>query len=293
VIFKNLTILNLRHNNIHSMKLNQFLPELKILDLSSNNFCLSRELEFYQFQVYKDKTCLILANRNQCLMNNPRYNSTYKNYLCDTLSIFEYCVKKLDFSFLTIFDCNHEGTTSFLEEIKLNRCVQTSLKYLNLSSCNVTTLRLNNFLNNNNKLLSLKSLCLKSNNLGDDFLDNMLNNQTFKSLENLEQVDLTENNISKISSFDTVFKIFSEKNHVKKIKLSFNEIEILFNNYILIINNCSEVNDDSDLLAFKKFLFHIKLITKKSVNIIFSKRYQENVQLYLKTKQLDKIFLFE
>ncbi len=292
IIFNKITYLNLKHNNLNSIKLLNYLPELKILDISCNNFTISREIQFYQ-QFY-DKKCLILANKNQCLMNKSQFTENYKKYLADYLREMEYGLKKIDFSLLNVFDNldNQNMGSNYLEGITMSQHVQTSLKRLNLSNCCLNSNILEKFLGNNNCLINLKVLCLRGNNLSDEILDSFLDKEEFLRLENLEQIDLSENMITKISSFDLISNIFMGKNHIKCIKLSFNEVENILNTFVMVLKNIKS-QDDYDLLVFKKLFRKFKSISKKNFSIVLSKRYEENFRNFFREKQLDKIFSLE
>lgn len=292
-MFPSLQIISLRHNNLFSIGLNQYFPNLKVLDLSSNNFCSASDV--IRYQSFYQKKCLILSNKNQYLSSNPKLFEDYIAYLKDILSEFDYEIRKLDFSYLNIdFDYKDDPfKENFLNSLIVNKNIQYNVKKLNFSFCNVTTSILSSFFNNNTKLINLKVLNLRNNNISDDFLANfLLPNENFRSLENLEFLDLSENHINRIQTLNSIFIILNEKNHIKKIKLNFNEIEILINNYVLVLNTNSDIVDE-DLDVLKKFLGDIKLIPKRSVSLIFSKLIENNVTEYFKKTGLDKIFTFE
>ena len=118
------------------------------------------------------------------------------------------------------------------------------------------------------------------------FLDFLCN------LENLEYIDLSDNNIHKIQSLNKIYILLNVKKHLKKLKLSFNELEILLNNYILLINVNNNVTDD-EIDYLRKFLWDMKQINKKSVRIVFSKLIECNVADILKKNNLDKTLVFE
>ena len=146
---------------------------------------------------------------------------------------------------------------------------------------------------NNNRLINLKKVCLRRNNLNDDFFECLINNEIYKTLENLEEIDLTENLIKNTSSLDKILKIFRDNNKIKKIKLSLNEIELNLNNLILNNENKQLEDYDSEFRLLNTCMTFLKIYSKKTFTIFISRVYYKNLIGYLENKQVDKIIVFE
>jgi len=295
IIFENLELLNLKQNNLYMVKLNSYFPNIKYFDLSSNNFCLPNNIISYQ-SLY-NKKCLITANKNQYLIINKNLYQEYIDYLINTLIEYNYNISKLDLSFMNIENEdteleNDNERSNLIEKLVINKNIQFNFKKLNLSNGNICSKKLLTFFTLNTKLINLKILILRNNKISDDIFDYLIKETSFCNLENLEYIDLSDNNINKIQSLGKIYILLNGKKHLKKLKLSFNELEILLNNYILLLNvNNSVTDDEIDIL--RKFLWDMKQIVKKSVCIVFSKLIESNVADILKKNNLDKTLVFE
>ena len=293
IIFNELLSLNLGQNNLYSIKIKNYLPELKLLNISNNNICLIHEIEEYRNIIFSEKSCLILANNNQCMMNNPDFTIKYLRYLSEKFSNMDYCMKNLDLSFLTIFENRNSYNSNFFETLMINKDIQFSILNLNLSFSNIYQITLNNLFLNNNRLINLKKVCLRRNNLNDDFFECLINNEIYKTLLNLEEIDLTENLIKNTSSLDKIKQIFQDNNKIKKIKLNFNEIE--FNLNELILNYENKNLKDDDVLLVNRFIqcLRLQISNKKILTIFISRVYYKNLIGFVENKQLDKNIVFE
>ena len=296
LIFQNVLNLNLQHNNIYSIKINQYLPELKILDISSNDICQTREIELYK-NFYGNK-CLILANRNQCMMNNLKFTNNYIKYLAEMLELLEINIKRLDLSFLGIYDKQDNYFANTIESLIINQTVQISIKKLIFSYSNINQKTLDFWFSKNTKFINLKKICLKSNHLNDNFIESLIFKDIYKNLDNLESIDLTENLIANISSLDNIWNLFNQKNKINSINLSLNDIETLLNKLIIIflikdnINNV--VDDESEMGTFMKFNNKMKNINfTRSFKIILSKKFEENFLKFIEFNGFKNIFFFE
>ena len=288
-IFNKLEVLNLKHNNIYSIKINRYFPNIKYLDLSSNNFSLYNDLISYQS--FYEKDSLIIASRNLFLFSNSKLLKHYVNYLNSVLVEYEYKLTKLDLSYLNNFNDEQKESSNFLDEIKINKKIQYSIKKINLSCNKVFSRTLTCFFSNNQKLMNLKALILRNNNIEDDFLKNFLFDNNLKALTNLEYLDLSQNCLSSLESLMTIYNILKGNKQLKIIKLNLNELEILFNNYILLIVSESQLLDP-ELDLMRKFICSIKQLTKKSLSIVFSSQIERNIIDFLKKNGLDHIFSF-
>ena len=209
--FKKLKIFNLQKNNIYKFEIPlEKLPELKLLDLSSNNIMTAGIME----NMIKAKDKLILFNDNLFITNNINNNDIYIDYLNKTLPNLEFGVKVLHLGFT--YDKEKQES---LEKLKLSPSIKISLIKLDLSFCGITTNILFNFLKNNFGLFSLKNLKLKYNNFDSTIFKVFLSDEIL--LENLKAIDLSENVIP-CKEYDenvNLVKFIEKYKNLEQIKL--------------------------------------------------------------------------
>ena len=107
LIFKKLKIFNLHKNEIYlfDANLNRF-PELKMLDLSSNNIITKTMMEDF----IKDKNKLFLFNDNIFITNIEKNNKEYIKYLNKQLPKVDFEIKNLHLRFIfTYYEENEQN----------------------------------------------------------------------------------------------------------------------------------------------------------------------------------------
>ena len=209
--FKKLKVFNLYKNNIYKfhISLNR-MPELKLLDLSSNSMLTGTTME----NMIKEKDKLVLFNDNIFITNNFNNNNKYIDYLNKTLPHFDFGIKVLHLGFT--YDKETQENLGFL---KLSPVLNISLIKLDLSFCGITNDVLIKFLKNNYGLFSLKSLNLKFNNLDSNIFSKFVDEGIF--LEKLSDLDLSENVLicKKYEENVSLIKFIEKFKSLEKIKL--------------------------------------------------------------------------
>ena len=184
--FKKLKVFNLYKNNIYKFHfLLDRMPELKLLDLSSNSLLTGTTME----GMIKEKDKLVLFNDNIFITNNFNNNSKYIDYLNEALPHFDFGIKVLHLGFT--YD---KETQENLGLLKLSPVLNISLIKLDLSFCGITNDVMIKFLKNNYGFFSLKSLNLKFNNLDSNIFSKFVDEGIL--LETLRDLDLSENELS-------------------------------------------------------------------------------------------------
>ena len=219
LIFKKLKIFNLHKNEIYlfDANLNRF-PELKMLDLSSNNIITKTMMEDF----IKDKNKLFLFNDNIFITNIEKNNKEYIKYLNKQLPKVDFEIKNLHLRFIfTYYEENEQNQKieKHLEELRLSPIMKISLVKLDLSFCGLTTNVLITLLKNNVGLLNLQKLNLKFNNIDNKVFENLLSNDIL--MEELKSIDLSENDII-CKEYDenlALVKFIQKNKNLEQIKL--------------------------------------------------------------------------
>ena len=274
----NLLQLDLSHNKLNSIGINDFFPNLKLLNISSNNFTCFNEI--YNYINFYQTNCLIIANKNQFLINNSKINKYYNDYLMVLLNESQNIpINKLDLSFLRIINPN-----SFLIKLRINSLVY-KIRDLNIS---FTFLSLNeiDLLFKNNNFFNLKNLHLNNNKLTDEIFQSLLK----LNLPNLQYINLNENIIKEISSLLNISVLFDNFKNLQKLSLKHNKIEDILSSVLSKLDQGIQFNN---LNLIYQFIENMKNIKIKRFHLIFSKSVANDFVIFIKNKKLDKIIIFE
>ena len=209
--FEKLKTFNLHKNNIYKFEISlERMPELKLLDLSSNNILTGTIME----NMIGTKQTLILFNDNIFITNNFNNNDKYIEYLNNKLPHLDYGIKVLHLGFT--YD---KAKKELLKELKLSPSLKISLIKLDLSFCGITSEILIEFFKSNYGLFSLKKLNLKYNNLNSKIFAKFVDEDI--SLENLSVLDLSENEIDCSEYEDNIglIKFIEKYNNLEQLKL--------------------------------------------------------------------------
>jgi hypothetical protein len=253
-IFKALQYLDFSKNNIFHFPKSNFkvLPELKVLDLTDNNF--SNQMFFGDA---KERALIVLLNNNMFLTNNTTNSELYRKYLDELLPKFKYKIKKLCLSFL--YD---EESFNQLIELRISPMVKISLIKLDLSYCALTNEITCKFLQNNFGLLNLKKLNLNNNLITLKIFDLMT--EIDISLENLNSIDLSMNEINSLKLEDYKQIALFILSHPKLKKLKFQETKFCQELLVIYLNEetkdkCEKINNE---LIKKDFKFVVETENK-------------------------------
>ena len=252
--FKKLKIFNLNKNCIYKFEISlERMPELKLLDLSSNNILTGTTME----NMIKSKGKLILFNDNIFITNNYKNNNKYIDYLNNQLPNLDFGVKVLHLGFT--YDKEKQY---LLEKLTISPSMKISLIKLDLSFCGLTTDILVKFLKKNFGLFSLKNLKLKYNNIDSSIFEKLLSDDIL--MEKLNIIDLSENEI-KCQKFEESFAL------VKFIEKNQNLEQIKFMNSFFIDNWTTNIAPDLDIdEKFKKLYLELnKKLKLENRNFIF------------------------
>ena len=174
------------------------------------------------------------------------------------------------------------GQTSFLRIIKMQNCqltdkdfniffsylikktyLQDSLQYLGFSENQLTYINLKQFVLKGGNMKNLQYFDLNKNNIYEFVTDN------FKALPALKVLDLTDNNISNYSFFETVYS-----KHKKKVMPCI----------VLLCNNLFVSNNKENNKKYRKYIYDCLpsfkyKIKKVNLSLLFNK--DNNEELYL------------
>ena len=209
--FKKLKFFNLYKNNIYKFDISlEKMPELKLLDLSSNSILTSTIMD----KMIKTKDKLILFNDNIFITNNFNNNSKYIEYLNKQLSNLDFGIKVLHLGFT--YDKEQEY---LLEKLRLSPSTKISLIKLDLSFCGITNNVLINFFKNNDGLFSLKKFNFKYNNIDSSIFAKFVSEDI--SLERLNVLDFSENDLPCKEYEESVglIKFIEKYNNLEQLKL--------------------------------------------------------------------------
>lgn len=224
--FKSLKELSFEGNNIYEIsKENFFLfPNLKIMNLCNNNFSSFTYLDLI-IEKNKTKKCFLLFAGNICLVNNKAHNYDYFNYLNKTIVSFDYPLKKLSLAYM--FNCD--------ERIKLMDtvlCPYSSLylQRLNLSNCYLLGETIISFMKNNGGLINLTHLVLNNNKLRIDFFT-LMNNENTRPIR-LKKIDVSYNEIQieDNNSMQSILSFCERNPYLKVIKIQNTGLERMIMN---------------------------------------------------------------
>ena len=209
--FQKLKIFNLHKNNIYKFEISlERMPELKLLDLSSNSILTGTIME----NMIGAKQTLILFNDNIFITNNFKNNDKYIEYLNKKLPNLDFGIKVLHLGFT--YD---KPKKELLKELKFSPSLKIALIKLDLSFCGITSDVLIEFFKSNYGLFSLKKLNLKYNNLDSKIFAKFVDEDI--SLEKLSVLDLSENNIDCAEYEDNIglIKFIEKYNNLEQLKL--------------------------------------------------------------------------
>ena len=174
------------------------------------------------------------------------------------------------------------GQTSFLRIINMQNCrmtdkdfniffsylsnkkhLQDSLQYLGFSENQLSYINLKQFVDKGGHMKSLQYFDLNKNNIYEFVTDN------FKALPSLKVLDLTDNNISNFSFFDTIYSKHKKKNMPC---------------IVLLCNNLFVSNNKENNKKYRKYIYECLpafkyKIKKVNLSLLFNK--DNNEELYL------------
>lgn len=192
--FVNLEFLDLSENNLFDyytdQKYNQIFKDIKLLDISNNNFTSAPRIE--KLIRGLGNSCLIFASKNIGIMKNQKISGFYCHYLIDKL-------KKIDSSKYNIKSFVFEGLFKLRDKplllnLKLNK-FNATLVELNLSFNNIKDEDVIKIFDNNKSLQKLKRLNLSSNEITEVFFQKYYENEYYKNYKNLKILNLSCNPI--------------------------------------------------------------------------------------------------
>jgi hypothetical protein len=275
--FMNLQVVNFSKNKIYKFKsvnLN-YLPQLKILNLCSNNFTSAKDFLELKERSKKNESIIYFSfNKNLFIINEIPKNVIYIEYLIENLKNFDYQLKKLDLSF--IFNKNNKES---LNKIFLSSNIQISLKKLNLSFSNLDSELFKCFIKNNSGFINLHKINLSNNLFDDSFFEMYLNEEYFHVLENLEKINLSFNKITD-AGLAHLEEIIKKQKKLKFLKLKFTPVETSFIEYLrskkqqdgeVIRLRSDDFTKYSNRYAFEDFLESV-FENKCELKIVFSKQ---------------------
>jgi len=265
--FNNLKTLNLSKNMIYNFEFFlSVLINLRFLDLTSNNIPTGTFMnQIIQEKndkekkrkkekdkgnnIDKYKDILVLLNDNMFITNSENNNNIYINYLNDILPNFDGEIRNLNLNFT--YDIE---TQIHLEKLKLSLNIAISLIKLDLSFCGIYTDVLVKFFNNNSKLLSLRDLNLRYNNLKGDLFEKINSNREI-CLDNINYIELSENEIicETVDKIESLCLFIENHQNLEKMQI----INTGF--FSDLIDNIKDSNPDADkfkgaFVKLKKYL---------------------------------------
>ena len=287
--FENLEMLDLSYNDLDSLenKMMTGFPNIKVLDLSNNNFQFpSNFSSFYsrnEKNLKKKKTIkeesqkageidekmsnteetpieeeeindgfLFLVSNNIALLKENHIN-TYLKYLIGILPKIDYPLKSINLSGLFYkSSCHH-----LISDINLKR-FKNSLIEINLSNSNITDEEMANLFVNELRVINLKILNLANNKLTDEFFNLLVKNKSYDIYNKLKIINLSNNDI-KLSNVKDVTNFAKLFDSIKIIIINNTQAEDNINNYIKKIvkrfnetqngdKNKTELNDVDKLI---------------------------------------------
>lgn len=292
--FYALQVLVLDNNKLYKFKAQNLslMPNLKLVNLSSNNFTAGKD--FYEIKERAKKTSagiFISMNKNLFMMNDANHNRLYVEYLVETLPQFEFFLRKLDISF--VFNTFNNIS---IYKLYLNSNIQISLKKINLSYSSLDANSLVTFFKNNNGFINLRVLEVSNNFLDDIILDAYVTENFIHLFENLEYINFSYNQITH-NSLTNLENILKNQKKLNKIKLSGNPVEYSFVEYF-----SNSIEREDSYVHVNEFIENLNDI-KKEFKIVLSKKAENSINSNTsptstgfsskKYRDLNKIVIFE
>ena len=204
--------LNLENNLIYKFSSDnlKFMPSVKLINLSGNNFIYSDD-----YEDLKEKHNLILFFSNNLFLTRQPIKNEYIKDLSQRIKESEYVLKSLNLDYL--FGKQIENASLF-QKLDLSN-IQFNLTNLNLSYCNLTNEMTIEFFKDRFFFPNLKSLNLSGNYLTDEFfnlyigknnnmikkniltLDKILKNLKILKVSNNEKIEFKEENLNNLLDF--------------------------------------------------------------------------------------------
>ena len=204
--------LNLENNLIYKFSSDnlKFMPSVKLINLSGNNFIYSVD-----YEDLKEKHNLILFFSNNLFLTRQPIKNEYIKDLSQRIKESEYVFKSLNLDYL--FGKQIENASLF-QKLDLSN-IQFNLTNLNLSYCNLTNEMTIEFFKDRFFFPNLKSLNLSGNYLTDEFfnlyigknnnminkniltLDKILKNLKILKVSNNEKIEFKEENLNNLLDF--------------------------------------------------------------------------------------------
>ena len=203
---------NLENNLIYKFSSDnlKFMPSIKLINLSGNNFIYSDD-----YEDLKEKHNLILFFSNNLFLTRQPIKNEYIKDLSQIIKESEYILKSLNLDYL--FGKQIENASLF-QKLDLSN-IQFNLTNLNLSYCNLTNEMTIEFFKDRFFFPNLKSLNLSGNYLTDEFfnlyigknnnminkniltLDKILKNLKILKVSNNEKIEFKEENLNNLLDF--------------------------------------------------------------------------------------------
>ena len=204
--------LNLENNLIYKFSSDnlKFMPSVKLINLSGNNFIYSDD-----YEDLKEKHNLILFFSNNLFLTRQPIKNEYIKDLSQRIKENKYILKSLNLDYL--FGKQIENASLF-QKLDLSN-IQFNLTNLNLSYCNLTNEMTIEFFKDRFFFPNLKSLNLSGNYLTDEFfnlyigknnnminkniltLDKILKNLKILKVSNNEKIEFKEENLNNLLDF--------------------------------------------------------------------------------------------
>ena len=237
---KNLEYLNFSKNNIYefSEKIFKYLPELKLIELTDNNFSNRNFFDIIK-NGGKNFKFLALMSDNIFIHNNNSNNIEYIKYITQNLSTFQNKIKTI--SFRLLFNI---GNVSYISKLKISPAIKVSLSKLDLSFCGLDEEILIYFFKNNYGLLNLEILNLSNNNITDKIFKLMNEIKSENLLEKLKVMDLSCNNINlgELDDLKNLDNFLENHRKLDKLKLQYTNFLEGFQNLIKNPGNKEDIN---------------------------------------------------
>lgn len=244
--FTKLQVLILSKNKMYKFSPQNFtcLPNLKLLNLCSNNFTSGKTLIKLNEKIKETNMNIHTSlNKNLFLLNDPTNIILYIDYLIDNLKTFDFFLRKLDLSF--IFNNSNKKK---INDIFLNSNLQISIKKINFSYSALDSDLLVSFIKNNSGFINLRILNISDNFIDDLFLEKYVSENFINLFENLEVINLSNNRITDLS-INNLEIIINNQKRINKIKLNNNPIE---NSFVQYLNSMGGDENKEKELEIKK-----------------------------------------
>ena len=257
--FNSLEILNLSNNYINDVNILEYIPNIKILDLSNN----SMVQEYKCKQLIKNCKGFVILIRNIGIMKDPLHK-TYRDYYINNLEKNNNSIYSINFESL-FYKRNYDNILNInFTNLKKN----INIFEINFSSCNIddnsmVTLLHNCISINNN----IRKLNLSFNLLTENIIDLLIKDNIDILLNKLVELDLSFNPIQ----FKDNKKYISD--NAKR------------NHFVILLSHLPNL----EIFSMKTTPFEetINEYLKKEVNIYYEKEKKHNVITKLEGKYLE------